>query len=69
MITCDYARRQATKSDLERMIEPLLGYICASEEPKAALRLAFNLLSNEVAQLEEAAREHVANFMLATSRR
>jgi hypothetical protein len=68
MITCDYARRRATKSDLERMIEPLLGYICASEEPKAALKLAFNLLSNEVAQLEEAAREHVANFMLATSR-
>jgi hypothetical protein len=69
MITCDYARREATKSDLERMIEPLLGYICASEEPKAALKLAFNLLSNEVAQLEEAAREQVANFMLATSRR
>ena len=69
MITCDYAPRRATKSDLERMIEPLLGYICASEEPRAALKLAFHVLSNEVAQLEEAAREHVANFMSATSRR
>ncbi|HEV2945834.1 MAG TPA: hypothetical protein VGX70_00565 [Gemmataceae bacterium] len=67
MITCDYARRRATKSDLERMIEPLIGYICASDQPKATLKLAFNVLSNEVAQLEKAAREHVANFMLATS--
>ena len=67
MITCDYARRRATKSDLERMIEPLISYICASEQPKAALKLAFDVLSNEVAQLEKAAREHVANFMLATS--
>jgi hypothetical protein len=63
MITSDYAR-QAAKSDLERMMEPLVSYICASDQPRAALKLAFDVVSQEVAQLENAAREHVAHFLL-----
>jgi hypothetical protein len=63
MITSDYARR-AAKNDLERMMEPLISYICASDQPRAALKLAFDVVSQEVAQLENAAREHVAHFLL-----
>lgn len=63
MITSDYARRGA-KNDLERMMEPLISYICASDQPRAALKLAFDVVSQEVAQLENAAREHVAHFLL-----
>jgi len=63
MITSDYARR-AAKNDLERMMEPLISYICASDQPRAALKLAFDVVSHEVAQLENAAREHVAHFLL-----
>ena len=55
-----------TVSDLERVLEPLVGYICATERPKAALSQALAVLSNEVAQLNRAARGQIANFARAT---
>ena len=61
--------RQAAASDLERVLEPLVGYICATEHPKAALNRAFAVLTNEVAQLNRTARGHVANFARAASKK
>jgi hypothetical protein len=57
--------RRTAASDLERVLEPLVGYICATDHPKAALNQAFAVLSNEVAQLNRAARGQVANFARA----
>ena len=58
-----------TVSDLERVLEPLVGYICATEHPKAALSQAFAVLANEVAQMNRAARGQVASFTRATSKK
>ena len=58
-----------TVSDLERVLEPLVGYICATERPKAALNQAFAVLSNEVAQLNRAARGQVASFARTASKK
>jgi hypothetical protein len=52
--------RRATPIELERAIEPLVSYICAAEQPKAVLDLAYSVLFNEVAQVHRAARAHVA---------
>ena len=54
--------RRANASDLERVIEPLASYICATEAPRAALSQAFTVLLNEVAQLNRAAKLQVAAF-------
>jgi hypothetical protein len=51
------------------MIEPLVSYICASEYPKAALHLAFAVLTNEVTQLNRTARGQVASFARATRKK
>jgi len=56
-----------TVSDLERVLEPLVGYICATDHPKAALNRALAVLSNEVAQLNRAARGQIANFARTAS--
>ena len=58
--------RRPSASDLERMIEPLVSYICASEYPKAALHLAFAVLTSEVTQTNRTARGQVASFASAT---
>jgi hypothetical protein len=51
---------RATPSDLQRVIEPLASYICATDRPKAVLNLAFSVLFNEVAQMTRVAKVHVA---------
>jgi len=69
MIRVNHEPRRATASDLERVIEPLASYICALDQPKAALNLAYTVLFNEVTQLTRAAKAQVANFTRATSRK
>jgi len=45
-------------SDLERVIEPLASYICAAEQPRAALMSALAVLLAEVKQTNRAALAH-----------
>jgi hypothetical protein len=52
----------ATQSDLERVIEPLASYICATEEPRAALMTALAVLFNEVDRTFKSATAHIATF-------
>jgi hypothetical protein len=49
-------------NDLERVIEPLASYLCAADEPKAALRMALSILFSEVQRTNGAARARVAAF-------
>ena len=53
---------QETASDLERVIEPLASYICATDQPKAALISALAVLFSEVDQTYRAANAHIATF-------
>jgi hypothetical protein len=48
------------ESSLERVIEPLASYICASEQPKAALMSAVAVLYSEVCHTNRAASAHIA---------
>ena len=47
--------RVPAHSDLERVIEPLASYICAAEQPRAALMSALAVLLAEVKQTNRAA--------------
>jgi hypothetical protein len=52
----------AAGSELERVIEPLASYICATEQPKAALMTALAVLFSEVDQTFRAANAQIATF-------
>jgi hypothetical protein len=52
--------RRVTAADLRRVIEPLAGFICAADQPAALLDLACSILFEEVAEVTEEARAHVA---------
>jgi hypothetical protein len=53
-------RFMATESDLERVIEPLASYICATDQPMAALNQVLAVLVHEVEQLNRTAKAHLA---------
>ena len=50
--------KYSTSSDLERVIEPLANYICATEQPKSALMSALAVLLREVEATNSAAASH-----------
>ena len=50
-------------TDLQRVIEPLVNYICAAERPKAAFMSALAMLVREVEATNQAAAMHFQNFM------
>jgi hypothetical protein len=50
----------ATERDLERVIEPLASFICATDRPRAALISALAMLCSEVEQTNRAALSHFA---------
>jgi hypothetical protein len=50
-------------SGLERVIEPLASYICAADEPRAALISALTVLVHEVCQTNRAASAHLATYL------
>jgi hypothetical protein len=50
----------ATDTNLERVVEPLASYICATERPRAALASALAILFTEVEQTNKAANAHFA---------
>jgi hypothetical protein len=49
-------------SELERVIEPLASYICATDRPKDALMSALTLLFREVEGTHAAALAHFQNW-------
>ena len=53
---------RATASDLERVIEPLASYICATDQPRAALMAALAVLFSEVNQTYRAANAQITTF-------
>ena len=50
------------QSDLERVIEPLASYICAADQPRAALLSALAVLLSEVEQTNQTAAAHFGAF-------
>jgi hypothetical protein len=60
MIKIDRAHRRSGESDLQRVIEPLASFICATERPGSALISALTILITEVEQTNKAAHNHFA---------
>ena len=54
----NHVAERMTRSELERVIEPLASYICATEQPKTALMSALALLFQEVEVTNRAAQSH-----------
>ncbi len=48
--------------DLEQVIEPLASYICATDQPKAALMTALAVLFSEVEVTSRTASAHLVTF-------
>jgi hypothetical protein len=55
-------RDLAVECELERVIEPLASYICAAEQPGAALLSALAALFSEVEQTNRAALAYVGGL-------
>ncbi len=53
---------RASDSELERVIEPLASYICATDQPRAALKSALAALVSEVWHMNRAASAHIVTF-------
>jgi hypothetical protein len=51
---------RTNESDLKRVIEPLASYICATDQPRAALRSALAVLFSEVQVTDWVATVHLA---------
>ena len=60
MFKLNHSLGQATDDNLERVVEPLANFICATERPKAALASALAILFSEVEQTNRAASAHFA---------
>jgi hypothetical protein len=58
-----FALPRANDRDLERVIEPLASYICASERPKSALASALTVLCREVEATNRVAAGHFRTFL------
>jgi hypothetical protein len=54
--------KRASENELQRVIEPLANYLCATERPRTALISALEFLFNEIAQTNRAANAHVTTF-------
>lgn len=50
-------------NELQQVIEPLASYICATERPRASLRLALAALANQIEQTNRSATAQVAAFL------
>jgi hypothetical protein len=55
-------RKSSIGGDLERVIEPLASYICATEQPKTALMSALAVLFREVEATNRAAATHFRTY-------
>ena len=57
-----FQRNRLIDNDLGRVVEPLADYICATEQPRAALTAALKVLFREVELTTRAASAQVAIF-------
>jgi hypothetical protein len=64
MNTTNRMSKQSISSDLERVIEPLANYICATDQPRSALRCALAALLREVAETNSAAVSHFRGLLV-----
>jgi hypothetical protein len=62
MIKINRATQWAPENNLERVVEPLASFICATDRPRAALASALAILLNEVEQTNRAASAHFATI-------
>jgi hypothetical protein len=62
MIKIHRSLGSATEGNLERVVEPLASFICATERPRAALASALAMLFSEVEQTNRAAKAHFATI-------
>jgi hypothetical protein len=62
MITLKRESRRHAGNELDRVIEPLASYICATDRPKAALLSALAALISEVEHTTQSALAHVATY-------
>lgn len=62
MITIGTLSEWTLHSDLERIVEPLASYICATEQPRSVLRSALSVLFREVEATNRAAATHFRNY-------
>jgi hypothetical protein len=53
----------STRRDLERVVEPLANYICATDKPKTALFSALAVLCRQVDATNGAAISHFHSFV------
>ena len=59
MISANRVLEWSAASDLQRVIEPLANYICATEQPRSALNSALAVLFREVEATNRAAVAHL----------
>jgi hypothetical protein len=57
------AVRWRSGSELERVVEPLASFICATEQPMSALNSALAVLFREVEATNRAAIAHFRTFL------
>ena len=53
---------EANETELQRVIEPLASYLCATDQPRIALKLAVATLCREIEQINLAANAQVVDF-------
>jgi hypothetical protein len=59
----NFVADRSVGKDLERVIEPLAAYICATEQPKTALMSALAVLFREVEATNSAAAAHFRAYL------
>jgi hypothetical protein len=59
----NFAADRSIGKDLERVIEPLAAYICATDEPKTALVSALAVLFREVEATNSAAATYFRAYL------
>jgi hypothetical protein len=57
------ALKRSVVSDLERVVEPLANYICATDKPQTALFSALAVLCRQVDATNGAAVSHFRSFV------
>lgn len=59
-VRCELKR--VPENELQRVVEPLASYLCATDRPRAALNAALEFLFSELAQTNRVASAHIATF-------
>jgi hypothetical protein len=63
MKNLNQASNRELDGELQRVIEPLASYICATERPRKSLRLALAALYAQIDQTNRTARSHAVAFL------